>query len=191
MTGSPRDLDHIQPRSVMEWQDWLSGHHSLSEGVWLILFKKSSGQVNLTYDQALDEAIAFGWIDSRSRPVDEDRYAVRFTPRRNSGNWSVRNLRKVRELLSQGRMREPGLKALPPDLEQRLVLLNETDRRGLKIPPLLRESLAQDVEVWRRFLDLPPQRREECVQSVMSAGPGPPRSARVKEVMARLREVGE
>jgi uncharacterized protein YdeI (YjbR/CyaY-like superfamily) len=94
---------------------WLQKYHQTKIEIWLIFYKKSSGRQTLTIAQAVDEAICFGWIQSRLKPLDAQRFAVRFSPRRKGSYWSLPNLKRVRRLSAQGRMTESGRAVLPPD----------------------------------------------------------------------------
>jgi uncharacterized protein YdeI (YjbR/CyaY-like superfamily) len=96
------------------WRRWLDLNHDRRREVWLVLPKKSAGgdSYRVFYDQAVEEAICFGWIDSRIRPLDTTRSLVRFTPRK-STNWSSSNLARVQELMKEGKMTKAGLKTLP------------------------------------------------------------------------------
>jgi len=96
------------------WRRWLLINHGRNEEVWLVLPKKSAGgdSYRVFYKQAVEEALCFGWIDSRIKPLDATRSLVRFTPRK-SKNWSRSNLDRARELIRKGKMTKAGLKFLP------------------------------------------------------------------------------
>ncbi|GGX72446.1 YdeI/OmpD-associated family protein [Saccharospirillum salsuginis] len=95
-----------------EWRSWLSdNHHSASE-VWLVLFKKTSGKANLSYNDAVEEALCFGWIDGMKRSIDEERYSLRFTPRKADSQWSQSNKDRVRRLIEAGQMARAGQDAV-------------------------------------------------------------------------------
>jgi uncharacterized protein YdeI (YjbR/CyaY-like superfamily) len=103
-TGQP-----IHFATAAEWRAWLERHHPTEADVWLLIYKKHSGTPSVTVDQAVEEALCFGWIDSSMQPIDEERYALRFTPRRKGSNWSERNKGRVATLIEEGRMTEAGL----------------------------------------------------------------------------------
>ena len=94
---------------------WLQKHHQTKIEIWLIFYKKTSGQQTLTIAQAVDEALCFGWIQSRLKPLDPQRFAVRFSPRHKGSYWSLPNLKRIRRLTAEGRMTEAGRAVLPPD----------------------------------------------------------------------------
>ena len=104
------ELDNPQ-----DFRQWLQDNHQAAEEVWLAFFKKSTGKQILTIVQAVEEALCFGWIQSRLKPLGAERFAVRFSPRREGSQWSLPNLKRVRKLIEQGRMTEAGMAALPPD----------------------------------------------------------------------------
>ncbi|EOQ89663.1 bacteriocin-protection protein, YdeI/OmpD-associated family [Leptospira yanagawae serovar Saopaulo str. Sao Paulo = ATCC 700523] len=97
--------------SQKEWKDWLSVHFdSIDDGIWLRIFKKDSGIKTITYDEALEEALCFGWIDSQKKKYDETSWIQKFTPRRAKSIWSKRNREKVEKLIKEKRMQPSGLK---------------------------------------------------------------------------------
>src|SRR5918992_6386370 len=99
-----------------EWRAWLEKNHATEREVWLIYYKKHTGKPRIPYDDAVEEALCFGWIDSIVKTLDGDRYMQKFTPRTNVGKWSRLNLERVKKLLHEGRMTEAGRAKLPPDL---------------------------------------------------------------------------
>jgi uncharacterized protein YdeI (YjbR/CyaY-like superfamily) len=98
-------------RTHAEWRRWLERNHDRASEVWVGFYKKASGRKGIVYEEALDEALAFGWIDGVRKGLDEERSMIRFTPRRPKSNWSVKNIRRVRELTELGQMAPPGLAA--------------------------------------------------------------------------------
>lgn len=105
-----KDLEIVAPKSPEDWEKWLEKHHATSPGVWLRMFKKDSGKLNLTYKEAVMINLCFGWIDSVRYKGDHESFLQRCSPRRKGGNWSKLNTEFVEELLKQGRMRPAGMK---------------------------------------------------------------------------------
>jgi uncharacterized protein YdeI (YjbR/CyaY-like superfamily) len=95
--------------SQKEWESWLSQNHDKENGVWLRFYKKNSGVVSLTYDQALEEALCYGWIDSQAKSYDEKSYLQKFTPRRSKSIWSKINTGHIERLMKEGRMKTAGM----------------------------------------------------------------------------------
>jgi uncharacterized protein YdeI (YjbR/CyaY-like superfamily) len=104
MTGQP-----LHFTTAKEWRTWLEANHADRDEVWLMIYKKHTATPSVTLQQAVEEALCFGWIDSSMRPIDKDRYALRYTPRRRGSNWSEQNKRWATWLIEQGRMTEAGL----------------------------------------------------------------------------------
>ncbi len=106
-------------RSRVEWRRWLIRNHADKGEIWLVYHKKSSGKGGITYDESVEEALCFGWIDGQTKSIDKDSYAGRFTPRRPGSPWSASNIDRATRLLDEGRMAEPGIAALPDALKRR------------------------------------------------------------------------
>jgi uncharacterized protein YdeI (YjbR/CyaY-like superfamily) len=103
------DLSVVFMASAALWEEWLAAHHTQPHGVWLKIAKKASGISSVDYDEALDAALSYGWIDGTRRAFDESHFIQRFTPRRPRSQWSKRNVDKVAVLTAAGRMRPAGL----------------------------------------------------------------------------------
>ena len=99
----------MQPKSRKAWRDWLEKHHASSTGVWLVYAKKHTGLPSLTYNDAVEEALCFGWIDSKVNPIDDAFYMQVFTPRKLKSAWSTSNKARVERLTAAGRMAPAGL----------------------------------------------------------------------------------
>jgi len=91
------------------WRAWLSANHELERGAWLVLAKKGSGGRSVSYDEAVEEALAFGWIDSRANKADEVRYLQRFSPRKPNSAWARSNRIRIERLIAEGRMTPAGM----------------------------------------------------------------------------------
>jgi uncharacterized protein YdeI (YjbR/CyaY-like superfamily) len=101
------DYPQVTVRSRLEWRNWLEANHQQAAGIWLVRFKKGF-EPHVTYDEAVEEAIAFGWVDSRSRALDERRSQLLMTPRKRGSRWSRTNQDRVVRLREQGRMSPAG-----------------------------------------------------------------------------------
>ncbi|HWH52507.1 MAG TPA: YdeI/OmpD-associated family protein [Gemmatimonadaceae bacterium] len=105
--------------SPTEFRAWLELHHDSATELLVGFYKRASGRAGITYSEALDEALSFGWIDGVRRGVDDTRYTIRFSPRKPASIWSGVNIKRVGELTAAGRMREPGLAAFARRDEKR------------------------------------------------------------------------
>jgi uncharacterized protein YdeI (YjbR/CyaY-like superfamily) len=99
----------LQFSSQKDFETWLAKNHDLSDGIWIRIFKKASGVQSITYAQALDEALCYGWIDGQVKSFDETSYLQKFTPRRKRSNWSKRNTEHIARLTKLGKMKPSGL----------------------------------------------------------------------------------
>lgn len=99
--------------SSEKWKEWLAMNYAIfNNGIWLRIFKKDSGEKTITYDEALNEALCFGWIDGQKKTYDEKSWLQKFTPRRPKSIWSMRNKARVVLLIEEQRMQPPGLKEI-------------------------------------------------------------------------------
>ena len=100
----------IELQTRVEWREWLADNHQQEDEIWLIYFKKDTGNPSIAYKDSLDEALCFGWVDSLIKKVDERKYARKFTPRRDDSKWSLVNKTRVEQLMQDGLMTEFGLR---------------------------------------------------------------------------------
>ncbi|WP_424358152.1 YdeI/OmpD-associated family protein [Methanocella sp. MCL-LM] len=135
-----------------EWREWLERNHDKSEGIWLIYYKKGSGKPRIPYDDAVEEALCFGWIDSTAKSIDEEKYAQRFTPRRPGSGWSELNIRRMEKLIKEGRVTGAGL-AKFRDPAARRSAIRDMDN---VTPPGFTEALEKRSEALAYFNKLPP-----------------------------------
>jgi len=122
------------------WRSWLAKHHKNDKEVWLVYYKKHSGKPRISYNDAVDEALCYGWIDSTVKGIDEEKTAQRFTPRREKSFWSELNKERARRLIKAGKMTKVGLAKIKCNLDEKFVVLPDT----------LKE-LKHDKAVWKNF----------------------------------------
>lgn len=170
------------------WRAWLRKNGRTSPGVWFIFCKKGSGKPSLPYEDAIGEALCFGWIDSTVRKLDPDRYCLQFTPRKDPTNWSEPNRRRLRELLAAKRVTKAGLAAVAPAVLAVLSAPAVDSRRGGVAPPAelpidLAVALAADPVARANFERFPPSARQQFAQWVASARRDDTRRRRVTETV--------
>jgi uncharacterized protein YdeI (YjbR/CyaY-like superfamily) len=168
------------------WRRWLEGHGGEKTVIWLLIAKKGTGVASLSYDEAVEEALCFGWIDGQANRFDETFYAVRFTPRKPGSVWAETNVARVEKMIREGRMTEAGL-----------TLVEEAKRRGtwddaaavsgrLEVtPPDLEEALAADPQAAERWRTWAPSHRRQYVYWVLDAKRPETRARRIAEVVRR------
>jgi len=112
MARARDSLELVEPHDRAEWRAWLEAHHATSRGIWLAIGKKGNTRTALTYDDAVEEALCFGWIDSVVNRLDEHRFKQLLTPRKPGGTWARSNKERVERLMAQGLMTPAGLAAI-------------------------------------------------------------------------------
>src|SRR5262245_19947364 len=164
------------------WRAWLEEHHETEKEIWLVHYKKHAGRPSLPYDDAVEEALCFGWIDSIVKKIDEEKYAQKYTPRRDTGRWSAPNRVRIRKLIADGKMTEAGLAKI--DLA---ILDREPEPREVKvIPPFVRKGLKASPPAWENFQRLPPSHRRNYLLWIMDAKKQETRERRLKEAVGML-----
>ena len=171
----------VEPASRAEWRAWLAENHAASTGVWLVYPKKASGLPGPSYEEAVEEALCFGWIDSRVRPLDGRRRLQWVSPRRPGSIWSAPNKARVARLLAAGRMAPAGLaKVEAAKADGSWEILDKVD--SLEIPEDLAAALDAAPEAERGFAALLPTLRKQCLYWVLSAKRPATRADRIAAV---------
>jgi uncharacterized protein YdeI (YjbR/CyaY-like superfamily) len=106
------DVEVVQLENRADWRDWLDQNHETAAAVWLVTWKKPTGKPRVDYDAAVEEALCFGWVDSKSRSVDDERTSIYFTPRKPKSAWSESNVARVEKLEAAGLMQAAGRQAV-------------------------------------------------------------------------------
>ncbi len=143
---SEEELPQLAFPSGAAWEAWLAGEHSRSAGVWLKIAKKGSPEPSVSYSEALDIALCFGWIDGQKRPLDEFFWLQRFTPRKRGSRWSRINTEKAAGLIAAGRMRPAGLREVEQARADGRWEAAYAGQRAVTVPDDLRQALAESPE---------------------------------------------
>src|SRR5580704_2753595 len=158
-----------------QWRSWLANHGQRTKEIWLIYPKKHSGKVRIPYDDAVEEALCFGWIDGVTGKLDADRYVQRFTPRRPSSRWSPINIKRAEKLIAAGKMTAAGLEAFRPE--------RETEAHPTELPKNLKAAFRSQAGAWENFQDFPPYYRRMTIAWVASAKKEETRMKRLGKLM--------
>jgi uncharacterized protein YdeI (YjbR/CyaY-like superfamily) len=175
--GEPLELE-----SAAQWRRWLEEHHAGTRGVWLVLQKKASRRPGPRYEEAVEEALCFGWIDSKLRRLDEERAVQWFSPRKATSIWSKSNVARVERLIEQGRMTPAGLAVVEEAKRRGSWQRPMGGRESLEIPPDLQEALEQGGAV-ERFQAFAPSYRQIYLYWVAAARTAPTRDKRIAKVV--------
>ena len=144
----------LYAKSCAEWRHWLENNHQNLNEVWLIFYKEHTGKPSISYDDALDEALCYGWIDSIIQKIDEEKYARKFTVRRNIRKWSDSNKRRVERLIKESRMTQFGLEKID-DLKSFHHVTSENTKPTLQIPPEIENGIKANLKVSELFEKFP------------------------------------
>jgi uncharacterized protein YdeI (YjbR/CyaY-like superfamily) len=149
---------HEQPTlsfpTAAKWRAWLAKNHASVKGIGLRIFKKNYGHKSITYAEALDEALCYGWIDSQKQPYDENSWIQKFTPRRKKSIWSKRNREHIARLTKERRMRPAGLKEVESAKSDGRWDSAYDSAKDMKVPPDLLKELKKDKKAYAFFLSL-------------------------------------
>jgi uncharacterized protein YdeI (YjbR/CyaY-like superfamily) len=173
-----------------DWRDWLSRNHNKEPGVWLVFFKKHTGKPTLEYDEAVEEALCFGWIDSIIKKLDDEKYARKLTPRKINSRWSKLNKLRVSRMIKQGRMTKFGLARV--EAAKKSGLWDKTDRPQIsyEIPEELKRALESNSRAKAFFEQLAPTYQRQYIGWIQVAKRQETKNLRVKESI-RLMEQGK
>ena len=168
------------------WRAWLAAHHATAKEIWLVFYKKHVKKPGLAYEEAVEEALCFGWIDGLLKRIDGEKYAVRFSPRRKNSIWSERNKQRVRKMIREGRMTEVGL-AKVSEAKANGQWDKAAQRQDVtRVPPDLAAALARDKQARRNFERLAPTYRRQFIYWVASAKREETRRRRAAEAVELL-----
>lgn len=181
--------DRVDAGTPAGWRAWLAEHHATSDGVWLVMWKASSGRSSLGYEEAVVEALAFGWVDSKGAALDADRSLLWFTRRKASSPWSLTNKERVARLEAEGRLAGPGREAVAAAKANGMWTVLD-DAQNLVVPDDLAAALGALPDARRHFDGFAPSARRMILEWIALAKRPQTRAARVEET-ARRAAAGE
>ena len=172
-----------------EWRAWLVKNHASRDEVWLVRYKVHTGKACVSYNDAVEEALCFGWIDGKVRRLDDEKYMIRFTPRRPGSGWSALNITRVEKMMDQGLMMEAGLaeaRLAREDGRWEKAMEKEKDKnREPVIPGDLASALGRHRKAFENFKQMAPGYRRDYIRWIERARRAETRQRRVTEVVHR------
>jgi len=161
-------------------------NHASEKELWLVFNKKATGKPVLAYDDAVEEALCFGWIDGIIKSIDEETYARKFTPRRKNSIWSDTNIRRVKKLLAEKKMHESGLRHITPEL---LIRKPEPPRgsTSTELPGFIKKAFSREAGVLQFFNSLAPSHRKNYIAWISAAKQEKTRDNRIAEAVSLLK----
>lgn len=176
------EYERIHPETREAWRAWLESHHDSSPGVWVVQWRTRTGRRRLSYEELVEEAVCFGWIDSRAGTLDTERSMITMTPRRPGSAWSGSNKKRVERLIADGRMTAAGLRAVEVAQENgSWQMLDDVD--ALVVPDDLAAALAGNAQALRHFEALPPSAKKMILHWIKSAKRAQTRERRISEAV--------
>lgn len=169
-----------------EWRAWLEEHHADRQEAWLLHDKKKCAAQRLTLEEAVEEALCFGWIDSQLKPIDDEQYALRYSPRKPHSVWAERNKRRAERLIAEGRMTTAGLEKIA-EAKASSEWQAATYREDTGAVP---EDLAQELEgneVWAAFVAWPASRKKQYLYWLSTAKKPETRQRRIQAIVDAAR----
>ena len=175
------EIKTYYPKSKRHWRKWLEENHMLTDAVWLILYKKKSNKPTLSWTDAVDEALCFGWIDSIRKPLDEESSIQFFSKRKSKSTWSKINKEKVQKLINEGLMTAAGFESIKTAKHNgSWVILDDVE--ALIIPKDLEAALNTKAHAMDFFLSLSKSVRKAMLQWIVFAKRPETRQKRIMEI---------
>lgn len=168
-----------------EWRRWLTENHFSEKEVWVIIHKKKSRKKGLKYPEAVEEAICFGWVDSKMRSIDTDRFRLRFTPRRKNSIWSKNNKETAEKMIRAGKMTQAGFETINEAKRNGKWDAAYSSEMGSAIPDDLVEALRENELAWKNFKKFSNSAKLQCIYWVNTAKKVETRKRRIDDTVKK------
>jgi uncharacterized protein YdeI (YjbR/CyaY-like superfamily) len=176
------EIESICPNSRQAWREWLEANHESKQAVWLIYYKKKSNLPTVLYSDAVDEALRFGWIDSKAKPIDEEKYMQFFTKRKPKSIWSKINKEKIERLTKEGLMTQAGFEIIEIAKQNgSWTILDESE--ALIVPGDLDNAFQKSVSAKDYFSSLSRSDKRNILQWLVLAKRQETREKRITEII--------
>jgi len=170
-----------------EWRKWLKENHGNIKEVWLIYYKKHTGKLRIPYDDAVEEALCYGWIDSTVKRIDDEKYRQKFTPRNDKSNWSEHNKKRVAKMIKQGKMTKAGMDKINVAKENGKWNKKIEAVKEFKMPSELSQILSANKKARDFFNELSPSNKKQYIGWIASAKKVETREKRAKVALKLLK----
>ena len=180
---SKQEIEQFYPETKQQWRKWLEKNHSRKDAVWLMYYKKNAGKPTINWSEAVDEALCFGWIDSKAETIDTDRYRQYFCKRKPNSTWSKINKQKIKLLTSNGLMAQAGIDVITIAKQNgSWTILDEVEE--LIIPAELEKAFETFENSKDYFLSLSKSKKKGLLQWIALAKTDATRQKRIFELAA-------
>lgn len=177
-----KDFEQVEVTSRAAWRNWLADHHQQPESIWLVTYKKHTGDRYLAYDAIVEEALCFGWIDSLPRRLDEDRTMLLLSPRQPKSLWSKLNKTRVAQLIANGLMMPAGIEKIQQaKADGSWIFLDDVE--ALVIPEDLAAALAENATAAKYFEGFSPSAKKGILQWIKMAKREQTRQQRIEKTV--------
>jgi uncharacterized protein YdeI (YjbR/CyaY-like superfamily) len=172
----------VHPATRAEWRAWLEANHATSPGIELVQWRPETGRARIAYDEIVEEALCFGWVDSTVRVLDDERSTLLVTPRKPGSTWARSNKERVRRLIAEGRMTDAGLRPVEAaKADGSWTFLDDVD--AMVVPDDLAAALDADPRARRHFDAFPPSAKKQILYWVKTAKRPETRRRRIAEAV--------
>ena len=176
---------HFAFEHAGQWRSWLESHHSTAAEAWLILYKKKFMDQGLALEQAIEEALCFGWIDGKLKSLDKKRFLLRFSPRRPKSIWSISNIRRAERLIAEGKMTDAGLRKIA-EAHQNGEWDAAKEREHVDDIPESLESALRIANVLELYGALPDSRKKQYIYWLQQAKREETLSRRIRKIIHEI-----
>ena len=184
----PELTKRFTPKTRDAWRAWLAKNHASEKEIWFVIYKKHTGKERVSYEDAVEEALCFGWIDGLVRSIDDEKYAVRFSPRKSGSIWSESNKKRVAKMIAQGWMTAIGLAKV-----EEAKANGEWDKASQRedtsiVPADLKRALQANQQAQKNFETVSPSQKRMFIFWINSAKTDATRQKRIRKAMQMLRD---
>lgn len=164
-----------------KWRDWLGRHYAKESVIWLVFYKKETSKPTIAYEAAVEEALCFGWIDSIIKKIDDEKYARKFTPRKEKSYWSELNKKRAMRMIKEGRMTDAGLARIKAAKKRGLWKQTGRPRISFDMPSEFAQALDKNKKAKENFNKLAPSYRKHYIGWIQAAKRDETKKKRIRE----------
>lgn len=176
-------INPVYFKNRQEWRKWLEKNHDKEGEIWLVYYKKHTGKLSVTHEEAVEEALCFGWIDSKVRSIDGEKFMQKYTPRKPNSVWSEINKKAAEKMIREGKITKSGLIKIEEAKKNGMWEAAYTSKRKLPIPQDLKNALMKNKKAWDNFNKFANTYQNMYIGWVTGAKREETRKRRIKEIV--------
>jgi uncharacterized protein YdeI (YjbR/CyaY-like superfamily) len=180
--------DALYFKNRKEWRSWLGKNHKKAKEVWLLYYKKHTKKPRIPYDDAVEEAICFGWIDGKVRSIDEESFMQRYCPRRKNSIWSLLNKKRAKKMIKEKKMMKDGLEKIEEAKKNGKWQVAYTSKKQTRMPLKLKKALMKNKKAWKNFEKFSISTKNTYIWWIISPKREETKERRIKQVVKRSAE---